>query len=299
MTVTDLSTRAQGARLRHTVTLAGICSLLFLRLPVETGFGILHKIPAWLLPSVEIAAYGLTAFLIWWERDRLSDFHLDPLALGMVLLFKPIETLYLGPFWRTRSILAFPRAPALAIWAIAAVLLLALLAGRHKSLRISRRLLLWLAIGAGAGLALAVLLGYPAFLQTVSGPLTDAMRRDIRRRLPLAAIPVRILTGIPYQLGYAAAYEEPIFRGFLWGYLRNLGWKHVWILFLQAALFSFGHLYYLGRLPFSFWVIVPVGGLAFGLAAWRSRSIATSMVTHGVMNAATALMGSALAGHVF
>jgi len=44
------------------------------------------------------------------------------------------------------------------------------------------------------------------------------------------------------------------------------------------------HLYYLGKYPLSFWVIVPLSGLLFGLLAWGSRSIATSMLGHGLVN---------------
>ena len=45
------------------------------------------------------------------------------------------------------------------------------------------------------------------------------------------------------------------------------------------------HVYYVVRAPLSFWVIVPLSGLLFGLLAWRSRSIGSSMVAHGFTNA--------------
>ena len=77
--------------------------------------------------------------------------------------------------------------------------------------------------------------------------------------------------------------EEPFFRGFLWGALRRAGWEDVWIWAFQAALFWLAHIYWLGRSPVSFWV-VPLGGLVFGILAWRSRSIAVSMVAHGLVN---------------
>jgi membrane protease YdiL (CAAX protease family) len=115
----------------------------------------------------------------------------------------------------------------------------------------------------------------------------------------LASVPMRVLPSIVYQLGYAAAYEEPIFRGLLWGYLRLKGWKDAWILLLQAGLFWLGHSYYIGKAPFSFWVLLPAAGLLFGLLAWRSRSIATSMAAHGVINGTGMLLGNLLAGYVF
>jgi membrane protease YdiL (CAAX protease family) len=95
-----------------------------------------------------------------------------------------------------------------------------------------------------------------------------------------------LLEGFLYQLGYAAVTEEPLFRGFLWGYLRNLGWREVWIWLFQAGLFWLSHFYYFSRMPISFW-LVPIGALILGALAWRSRSIATSMAAHAAMNGLT------------
>jgi membrane protease YdiL (CAAX protease family) len=86
------------------------------------------------------------------------------------------------------------------------------------------------------------------------------------------------------QLGNAAAIEEPLFRGFLWGFLKSHHWNEYLIWLFQAALFSLGHIYYFGVNNFSFFVIVPFSALLFGLCAWRSRSIGTSMVVHGFYN---------------
>ncbi len=91
--------------------------------------------------------------------------------------------------------------------------------------------------------------------------------------------------GLGYQTGYAAVSEEPLFRGFLWGYLRKGGWSDGWICLFQAGLFMLGHIYYLNSLPISFWIIVPTGGLVLGWLAWRSRSIATSISAHATLNA--------------
>ena len=86
------------------------------------------------------------------------------------------------------------------------------------------------------------------------------------------------------HLGYAAATEEPLFRGFLWGHLRLAGWREGWIWLFQALLFMLGHIYYLPQLPVSFWVIVPLGGLIQGLLVWKSRTIVASMAAHGLSN---------------
>jgi membrane protease YdiL (CAAX protease family) len=110
-------------------------------------------------------------------------------------------------------------------------------------------------------------------------------KNDLTFRPDLFDLLAPVAMSFPYQLGYAAVTEEPLFRGFLWGYLRKSGWKEIWIWLTQAGLFALGHIYYLNKAPLSFGIIVPVGALVMGLFAWRSRSIATSMAAHGAMNA--------------
>jgi hypothetical protein len=80
----------------------------------------------------------------------------------------------------------------------------------------------------------------------------------------------------------AAIDEEPLFRGFLWGYLRDLGWKEKWILIFQAFLFWTIHINYWNKFPFI--ILLPFLGLLLGILAWRSRSIATSMAAHAGYN---------------
>ncbi len=88
-----------------------------------------------------------------------------------------------------------------------------------------------------------------------------------------------------YQLGFAGITEEPLFRGFLWGYLRKAGWRERWIWICQIVLFTLGHVYYLHTAPISFWIVVPVNAAVLGVLAWRSRSIATTMACHAADNA--------------
>jgi membrane protease YdiL (CAAX protease family) len=88
-----------------------------------------------------------------------------------------------------------------------------------------------------------------------------------------------------YQLFYAGGMEEPLFRGFLWGALRQAGWKDGWICMFQAGLFCLGHIFYLtGGLYWSFGFTF-LAGLVWGILAWRSHSIAPSMLAHGFSNA--------------
>lgn len=106
-------------------------------------------------------------------------------------------------------------------------------------------------------------------------------------------VTLELLVFLPIQqMLYAGIAEEPFFRGFLWGSLRKTGLKDVWIWLIQAGLFWLGHFYALTNgAPWSFWLIVPVGGLVLGLLAWRSRSIATSMLAHGLANGLGQIVG--------
>lgn len=86
------------------------------------------------------------------------------------------------------------------------------------------------------------------------------------------------------QLSNAAVTEEPFFRVFLWGLLKKTNWKDSWICLFQAALFMLGHIRYLGKANYSFFILVPIAALILGLLAWRSKSIGTSMITHALIN---------------
>jgi len=259
------------------ITLLLIAGLLCLRLPLLAGVRYFSKTnPDWLWPSFEIGTYLLTAILIWWEKDRLADFHIDKLALAIIILFKPVETIIRTLWGNDKSGLAFPNPLGLALWTIAIGLFITLRVGRLELPRIQAINIRWFIIGILGGIAVALLLGYPMSLQIDKSDLTS--------KPELIAVVVQVSLNFVFQLGYAAVTEEPLFRGFLWGYFRKLGWKEIWIWLLQAGLFALSHIYYLNTAPISFWLIVPTSALVMGVSAWRSRSIATSMAVHGAIN---------------
>jgi hypothetical protein len=262
-----------------------VIGLLLLRIPL-LGFVTLFAKYDWVDPVFEIGTYFLTACLIWWERDRLADFHIDTLAVSIIILFKPVQTLILALFGMTGYPLAFPRWGGILIWMIAAALCIALWVSRPRMARISRSSFGWFGLGLLAGLFTAVVLGYPMSFQVDDVP---ASLPDILPSLFM------ILRGVFYQLGYAAVTEEPLFRGFLWGYLRKAGWKNVWIWLFQTGLFMLAHIYYINQFPISFWILVPVDTLVLGALAWRSKTIASSMGAHAMMNASGYTIGVIIA----
>lgn len=242
--------------------------LLFLRFP----WIILGKVfaPAYSIQISVIFEVGtclLTFLLIFLERERLPEYHIDGLAL-VLLLGAPVAVL-IGS--KTGGY-ALPGQGIKVVFAV--VLLVTLLIRRpvlFKRSAVQTRIQIGAAILTGA--VLAILWGFLSSFQ-------------IQETMDLSGLPSvgRLLYGVLYQLDYAAAAEEPLFRGFLWGGLRRCGWKDHWIWLFQALLFAVGHVYYVGVYNISAFLLVPLAAIAFGLIAWKTRSVGSSMIVHGIVN---------------
>ncbi len=213
-----------------------------------------------------LLTYLLTAILIWRERDHLSLFFIGKLALVIFIVGKPYQLLIglLGLMPYLNILYVLPFLP------IAIGLLALLLKNRPQSIANPRRILGWSLVGIMAGIAFAFFVAYLNDLQGFANGYVPSIKDFF------------IIPSV--QLGSAAIYEEPLFRGFLWGYLRQRGWKDVSILFVQAGLFWLSHPIHAVLYPLSFWVICPLAGLLLGLIAWRARDIAPSMFAHGLIN---------------
>jgi membrane protease YdiL (CAAX protease family) len=261
--------------------------LLLTALPYDHPF-----IPAWANRTFDFGTYALTALLIWWERRRLAEFHIDRLALVFIVLIKPLFTIsqtffsgISGTDW-----LVLPSLPALACWVIAIILAILLLRDRRSLPPLAPHAFRWVGIAILAALAYEVVIAYP-FARW-------GMSKSFAMSDPDFATLPHTLVNFSFDLSFAALSEEPLFRGFLWGYLRQAGLREVWIWLIQAGLFVFGHLYHLVVSPFAFWVEVPTAALLFGWMAWRSRTIASSMLVHALTNTLLVPVGIAVA-HYF
>jgi len=255
-----------GQRILHDrIAWLAVVALLFLRIPFTIVRTYMFPSDNPVGPAIfHVGTYLLTAFLIWWERKVLSNFHIDPLALAVIILLKPVQTLALKSM-NIDTPLTFPHPAGILLWVIAVGLIIALWVGGYRPKKIGTKAWAWLGFGLLTGLALSVLDNYRVFLASanMNGPS------------PVSLSSVATFTGraFVYHLGFASISEEPLFRGFLWGYLRRLGWKDIWIWPAQAAIFMSAHLYFIDALPFEFWIVVPLAGLILGLFAWRSSSV--------------------------
>lgn len=254
-----------------------IAGLLILRLPFLVGGYIFFANPVWLSPAFQIGTYLLTACLIWWERSQLANFNIDKLALCIIILFKPIQTIILALWGFKQDPLAFPNPPSLSLWVISLGLFLALWLSHTPLPQLTRLSFRWFGSGILVGLIMVLVMAYPMSLQIDKSLLNGNPN--------ILALFSSSFISTFYQLGYAAVTEEPLFRGFLWGYLHKAGWRTIWVWLFQAGLFMLGHFYYITKAPISFWLIVPAYALIVGALVWRSKTISSSLATHATGNA--------------
>lgn len=131
-------------------------------------------------------------------------------------------------------------------------------------------------------LVLGLLLGVAEVLVfAILGPLFSGESIRLRPTWPITT--GGLFVTFLYQMGHTAILEEPLFRGFLWGYLEHRRWHPAYIWQLQAVVFWLAHLRYIER-PFTFWVALPIGGLVFGWPSWKSKSISASLLAHAAYN---------------
>ena len=218
------------------------------------------------MPIFENSTFLLTAILIWWERKRLEQFHIGYGAIG-IFIFGPfifiIALAFYNPFGTNVNI---PWGQIL----ISTLLFIALVIQHPKLMKITTKSVLWIFISLLVGILGGALSGY---ILSIVRPTPSS---------GTITFPMFIILFIR-QLTLAATLEEPLFRGFLWGYLKGLGWKDVWICFFQAGLFLIAHSYYI-TINLVLFINVFIFSFIMGFVAWKSRSIAKSMIVHGLNN---------------
>lgn len=268
-----------------------IAGLLILRFPILIWAAHHREIVSWAIPLAEIGTYGFVALLVWWERQRLAESHIDGIALGL-LFVKPLEVLFYLDGFDTHQVW-----PYILYLPISLTLAIGLFFHRPTSLRVFSRHWAWVYMGILVGAVMGIGIGYVFAHYQVQNfhlewrkSVTDILADSTVLREYLGFLLVRPAQ----QLFYAGGMEEPLFRGFLWGALRRAGLKDARICLLQACLFCLGHIYYLTTglywsLGFAFFA-----ALILGVLAWRSHSIATSMLAHGFTNAWSDFFGSVL-----
>lgn len=254
---------------KHLVPILIMTGLLFLRFPllIASSFKIIT------IPNVfELyidCTYLLTACLIVYERNKLLSFNIGLSSITMFIIIPILKPII---YFVLKNSVAWKGSYPFSWYQVAiAVILLVVLIYKHPTIYKEKikDSLKWIVISGAVGVLYAVITGL--VYKTFTSP--SSMK---------ATFPVFIYLFIT-QLNNAAPSEEPLFRGFIWGYLRNRKWKEHWIWLFQAAIFSLGHIYYLPDVPIAFLGTL-TAGLVLGLVVWKSKNISTSIIVHGLIN---------------
>jgi membrane protease YdiL (CAAX protease family) len=85
-------------------------------------------------------------------------------------------------------------------------------------------------------------------------------------------------------------FEEVLFRGALWAYVRSLGLSEQAAFYISAILFWASHHETLLNNPYFFWIALPIDAILLGLMVWRSKSLTPSTLSHFLFNFTSGLM---------
>ena len=258
-------------RVLNYIFILAFLGLLILRFPLL----ILPKFfPVGISPELitllfQDGTYVLTALMLLLVRDRLAKYKFNLLALVLFImapLLKLFVNMVFGKKFLNSSSMQYSKLQI----AVSIVLCVTLIVSHAKIqkegwLYYVKWVLAAVVIGVLTGIAIGVIYSH------------------YQTRTQMQATTSLVIFSFFTQLANAAALEEPLFRGFLWGCLEGKGWKPVWIWLLQAVLFCVGHAYYLPTYPV-FFAGTFVTALIFGLLVWKSKSVGTSMIVHGFGN---------------
>lgn len=214
--------------------------------------------PDWFLYWYNGTAYILTITIIWLNRHRLSALNIDRRFMAALILGGFFQAVYLkhgiGIFVGITTGLIF-----LAYQTNQLVFYNPVPYPKRTGLFILLTTLLALTPIFLFQLKLKSSLDLDTFITTFSGTLITN----------LAVI----------------GFEEVLFRGALWAYVRSLGLNEQAAFCAQAILFWISHHnYLLFSHPYLFWISIPSLAILLGLIAWHSKSLTPSTISHFLYN---------------
>jgi len=227
----------------------------------------------YVIKAIHFSAFLFVAMLILIAGKDLSRYHLEKVSLICILIFPGL----LGP-------IPADSPPWFTVLSYAPQLFL--------TISLFRRLRSIQAFGEGSALDLARYLIYGIVIATVSFFIANRFHFPLGQLIKATTheSPLSILNALNYQMSTSAAIEEPIFRGFLLGYLlHDRGWKPSIAVLGQTLIFWVPHIYKFED-PFLFWVAVPLGGIILGWVTLRTKNIASGMFAHAIYNTAIGIL---------
>lgn len=205
-----------------------------------------------------ILIYLYIAGLVWWKVENLSQFHLDQSSISAVIFFS---------FFRTGLGIQNEEIYSWVILMVTLVILMGCVKNWHS---IPKTRWSWVGISL-----LCVILVIP--ISVVESLQYSAMKS--------AANPVMILIEKIFDnLSFVTLIEEIMFRGILWKYLRNLGFREDTAFWGQAIVFWLFHAWKIVGTPISFFITIPMTTLAVSFLVYKSKQVFPSIVLHTLLN---------------
>jgi len=83
---------------------------------------------------------------------------------------------------------------------------------------------------------------------------------------------------------FGVLFEEFLFRGLIWMFLKNRGMSERNLIVIQGILFWLAHYYSTSGFWYSIWVCIPFVSILLGLLVYRTKSITASLLAHSYYN---------------
>jgi membrane protease YdiL (CAAX protease family) len=219
------------------------------------------KTPTWAIDWYNGIAYILTVTIVWLNRHRLVALNIDKPFVVALILGGVLEAFRLSSDLMLLRVFIGITAGFMYVAYQDRLLVFSFPVPYPK--------VTWLLILLSILLALAPVVLFPSPLKTTLS----------------LSIFISTFLGVLQSFLVLNVFEEVIFRGALWAYLRGLGLSERSAFFMQAFLFWISHhIYLLHNQQYAFWIGVPCITILLGLLAWRSKSLTPSLIGHFLYN---------------
>ena len=251
------------AKLQNLINLWLVIFLLFIRIPFVLVLNYFSKpIPQWVDVGYNLVSYLLLLVLFWNNQASLDQYNIDKSSFIILVLF--------STFLRIRLPIENANPAIIYVFWIASIGYVILLVRNWSKLQFVK--IKWLLLGIISGIVLIYF-----SIQIRFNPEKDFGQWGTIEYLRSV---VGYYASFVYTIGHTATYEEIVFRGFLWGLLRDKKWNEFSICLFQAFLFFVAHIYYYEFKLGWFFIL----GLVFGWLASRSKSTTPGMISHALSN---------------
>jgi len=205
-----------------------------------------------------IITYLCVIFLLWSENDRLEEYNLDRLSITTLIIFAFLRynLTFVGEIYYK-----------IVVFTLGLVIALLFIFNFHK---IPRTKPVWIMIGILSCL-LVIPFAYINAYNPAMKPVALSLKKYFWQGVGLSTL---------YGLSFVSIYEEIIFRGILFGWLRKLKWADKTIIFVQAFLFWLLHFWQASAKPFDYFILLPLFILATSLLLYYSKQVFSSILLH-------------------